>query len=133
VASRLNRSCVRSSSGSSRAPSSWCSCPARLRFRGPSYAATWALRLATATPDEVRTVTGCGPGTVSPFGLACPLRLVADRWLLEQDVLSLGAGIPNPGVILRRDDPLRALDPEWGDFQDQGATSDDQRLGSLDT
>jgi len=73
-------------------------------------------RLTTATPDEVLRVTGYPPGAVSPFGLPQPLRLLADRSLLDSDLLSLGAGIPNAGVILAAEDLLRALSPEIGDF-----------------
>ncbi len=73
-------------------------------------------RIASATAEEVQQVTGYEPGAVSPFGLPRPLRLLADRSLLAPEVLSLGAGIRNAGVILQRDDLLRALTPEIGDF-----------------
>lgn len=76
-------------------------------------------RLTTATPDEVRQVTGYEPGAVSPFGLPSPLRILADRGLLAQDVISIGAGIRNAGVILQRADLVRALQPEMGDFIEQ--------------
>jgi prolyl-tRNA editing enzyme YbaK/EbsC (Cys-tRNA(Pro) deacylase) len=78
-------------------------------------------RLTTAKPDEVRRVTGYEPGAVSPFGLPAALRLLADRSLLAHEVLSLGAGIRNAGVILRREDLLRALKPEIGEFLQGGA------------
>ena len=73
-------------------------------------------RLTTASPDEVLQVTGYRPGSVSPFGLPQPLRLLADRSLLDSDMLSLGAGVPNAGVILAREDLLRTLSPEIVDF-----------------
>lgn len=73
-------------------------------------------RLTTASPAEVHQVTGYRPGTVSPYGLPQPIRLLADRGLLEPAVLSLGAGLPNAGVILAREDLLRSLSPEIGDF-----------------
>ena len=73
-------------------------------------------RIASATAEEVQQVTGCEPGAVSPFGLPRPLRLLADRSLLAPEVLSLGAGIHNAGVILQRDDLLRALALEIEDF-----------------
>ena len=62
--------------------------------------------------------TGYRPGTVSPYGLPQPMRLLADRGLLEPAVLSLGAGVANTGVILAREDLLRTLSPEIGDFTD---------------
>jgi len=76
-------------------------------------------RLTTATPDEVRQVTGYEPGAVSPFGLPSTLRILADRGLLAQDMISIGAGVRNAGVILQRDDLVRALQPEIGDFVDK--------------
>lgn len=75
-------------------------------------------RLTTASLDEVLQATGYRPGTVSPYGLPQPMRLLADRGLLAPDVLSLGAGIANTGVILAREDLLRTLSPEIGDFTD---------------
>lgn len=77
-------------------------------------------RLTTATPDEVVRVTGFEPGSVSPFGLAQPLRILADAQVLEHTTISLGAGVRNAGVILARDTLLRALAPEIGDFSDPG-------------
>lgn len=77
-------------------------------------------RLTTATPDEVRRVTGYEPGAVSPFGLPSPIRILADGGVLAQDVISIGAGIRNAGVILRREDLFRALSPEVGQFLEGG-------------
>lgn len=74
-------------------------------------------RLASASPEEVRRVTGYPPGAVSPLGLPSPLRLLADRSLLDAEAISLGVGLSNAGVILKRDDLLRALNPELGDFR----------------
>jgi len=73
-------------------------------------------RLTTATPAEVLQVTGYAPGAVSPYGLPRPLRVLADQSLLAHPTLSLGAAIPNAGVILAREDLLRTLSPEVGDF-----------------
>lgn len=75
-------------------------------------------RLTTATPEELLRVTGFEPGAVSPFGLPRPLSILADRGLLEQETISIGAGIRNAGVILKSADLLRALAPELGDFRE---------------
>lgn len=69
-------------------------------------------RITTASAEEVQEVTGYRPGEVSPFGLPQPLRLLADRHLLSLEVISLGAGLPNAGLILERAEALRALEPE---------------------
>jgi Cys-tRNA(Pro) deacylase len=73
-------------------------------------------RLTTATPDEVEEVTGFEPGAVSPFGLKRSLRVLVDQRICDLEVISLGAGIRNAGIILKRQDLMRALKPEVGDF-----------------
>jgi Cys-tRNA(Pro)/Cys-tRNA(Cys) deacylase len=75
-------------------------------------------RVTTATRDELLRVTGYEPGAVSPFGLPQPLHLLADRGLLEHEMVSIGAGIRNAGILLRSADLIRALSPELGDFRD---------------
>ena len=75
-------------------------------------------RVTTASAREVREVTGYEVGAVSPFGLNRPLKLLADQKILEHDVISMGAGIQDAGIILRRDDMVRALQPEFGDFSE---------------
>jgi Cys-tRNA(Pro)/Cys-tRNA(Cys) deacylase len=74
-------------------------------------------RVTTADAGEVRSVTGYEPGAVSPFGLNKELRILADPCLKLHDVISLGAGIRNAGVILKRQDLERALDIEWVDLR----------------
>jgi Cys-tRNA(Pro)/Cys-tRNA(Cys) deacylase len=76
-------------------------------------------RITTATSAQVRKVTGYPPGAVSPFGLPSPIRMLVDQNLLVHEVISLGAGIPNAGVILKRKDLLNALDLEMGDFAEE--------------
>ncbi len=73
-------------------------------------------RLTTATAEEVLQVTGYPPGAVSPLGLATPLRIFADRSLSEEQTVSIGAGVRNAGVVLRTEDLLRLVRPEFGDF-----------------
>lgn len=75
-------------------------------------------RVTTATSEQVQKVTGYIPGAVSPFGLPSAMRILADQGLLAREVVSIGAGIPNAGVILKRDDLLEALQIEIGDFRE---------------
>ena len=77
-------------------------------------------RLTTAAAEKVEDVTGYPPGFVSSYGLTRPLRLLADLRLLRQTTVSIGAGIPQAGVILRTEDMLRTLQPELGDFSEGG-------------
>jgi Cys-tRNA(Pro) deacylase len=69
-------------------------------------------RLTTATREQVLTATGYPPGAVTPFGLPTRLRVLADHSILVHDTLSLGAGAPNTGLILSRDDLLACVQPE---------------------
>ena len=75
-------------------------------------------RMTTATSEEVQEVTGYETGAVSPFGLPLRLRLLADRRIMIHDEISIGAGVRNAGVILKRQDLLDVLEPEMGDFKD---------------
>jgi Cys-tRNA(Pro) deacylase len=74
-------------------------------------------RITTATPEQVLEVTGYELGAVSPFGLPSPVRILADLSILDQTTISLGAGIRNAGVILKREDLLRVIEVEMGDFE----------------
>ncbi len=73
-------------------------------------------RLTTATPEEVVQVTGYHPGTVSPLGLRRSVRILADRRLLRQNRVSIGAGIPNAGVELPTADLIRLTGAELVDL-----------------
>ncbi len=80
-------------------------------------------RITTATAEQVQRITGYQPGAVSPFGLINPIRILADRSILKYERISLGAGIPNAGVIIERDDLLRAVELEFGDFFSETTTA----------
>jgi Cys-tRNA(Pro)/Cys-tRNA(Cys) deacylase len=73
-------------------------------------------RITTAEDRQVQEVTGYPPGGVSPIGLKQPLRILAARGLEEQEILSIGAGIKNAGIILRTQDLLRAVEVEFADL-----------------
>lgn len=73
-------------------------------------------RVTTARPHEVERITGYPTGAVSPFGLPDPVRMLADESLATLEVISLGAGIRNAGVILETRHLLDELQPELDDF-----------------
>jgi Cys-tRNA(Pro) deacylase len=75
-------------------------------------------RITTATPEQVLEITGYEPGAVSPFGLVSPLRILADSSIADYEQISLGAGIRNAGILLKREDMLNNLEMEMGDFGD---------------
>src|SRR5271157_6489052 len=58
-------------------------------------------RLTMATEEEVLSVTGYRIGTVSPFGLPQPLRILIDKSVLNEDEISIGSGMRNTGIIMK--------------------------------
>lgn len=91
---------------------------------GPAQIAWPALRaylgqsrLTTATEDELLAVTGYSRGAVAPFALPVPMRILIDRGVLAEDVISMGSGVQGTTVILRSADLLKGLpDSELGAF-----------------
>lgn len=73
-------------------------------------------RTTTATAKQILELTGYELGAVSPLGLPSTMRILADRRILDQTTISIGAGIRNAGVILQREDLLNAIEVEMGDF-----------------
>lgn len=66
-------------------------------------------RLTMATADEVLQATGFRIGTVSPIGLANPLPVLIDASVLVHEEISMGSGMSNTGIILKRDDLMKIL------------------------
>jgi Cys-tRNA(Pro)/Cys-tRNA(Cys) deacylase len=70
-------------------------------------------RLTLATRAELLERTGYEPGTVAPFGLPQPVRVLVDERVLAQEVVSLGSGVRGTAVILTSADLRKAL----GEFE----------------
>lgn len=66
-------------------------------------------RISMASEDEVLSVTGYRIGTVSPFGLPHPTRILIDKSALTNEEVSTGSGRRNVGIILRSTDLQKAL------------------------
>ncbi len=66
-------------------------------------------RLTMATEDEVLEVTGYRVGTVSPFGLARPLKVLIDAGVMNEEEISIGSGVRNTAIILKSADLRRAI------------------------
>jgi prolyl-tRNA editing enzyme YbaK/EbsC (Cys-tRNA(Pro) deacylase) len=62
-----------------------------------------------ATEDEVLKVTGYRVGTVSPFGLPGPIKILIDPGILKEQEISIGSGMPNTGIIMTTAALRRAL------------------------
>jgi Cys-tRNA(Pro) deacylase len=70
---------------------------------------TGQSRLTMASEEEVLTVTGYRVGTVSPFGLPRPLRILIDQGVLMEDEISTGSGVRKTAIIMKSADLRRAL------------------------
>ena len=66
-------------------------------------------RLTMASEEEVLAVTGYRIGTVSPFGLPRPLRILIDQGVLMKDEISIGSGMRKTAIIMKVTDLHRAL------------------------
>lgn len=67
-------------------------------------------RIALATNEEVRQVTGYEIGAVAPFGTQKPIRVLIDEKVFQQVDISIGSGERGTTVIMASEDLLRALD-----------------------
>ncbi len=76
-------------------------------------------RITTATRDEVLSITGYEPGTVSPLGLPSGLPIYYDSSIAKKKEISFGSGETNKALILNAQDLLSLLpDAIPLDFED---------------
>lgn len=66
-------------------------------------------RVRMATEEEVLEVTGYHVGTVSPFGLKNPVKVMIDASVLKEKEISIGSGIRNMAIIMKSEDLRQAL------------------------
>jgi len=79
-------------------------------------------RLTMANEEELLQSTGYRPGTVTPFGLPRPMRILVDQGIVNQAEVSLGSGQRGLAVIIKPPDLLASLDAvEIVDFSNQAA------------
>jgi Cys-tRNA(Pro)/Cys-tRNA(Cys) deacylase len=67
-------------------------------------------RVRMATEEEVLEVTGYRVGTVSPFGLKNPIKILIDESVLREEDLSLGSGARQIAIMMKSADLRQALD-----------------------
>ncbi len=67
-------------------------------------------RLTMASEAELLQATGYRPGTVTPFGLPGPMRVLVDQGVLSQPEVSLGSGQRGLAILMKPQDILAALD-----------------------
>jgi Cys-tRNA(Pro)/Cys-tRNA(Cys) deacylase len=70
---------------------------------------TGRSRVRMATEDEVFKTTGYRIGTVSPFGLPQPIKILIDPSVMNESEISIGSGMRNIAIILKSSDLLRGL------------------------
>lgn len=66
-------------------------------------------RITMATEEEVLAVTGYRIGTVGPFGLAKPVRMLIEASVLKEKEVSIGSGMRDTAVILKSADLMKGL------------------------
>ncbi|MBC7877470.1 MAG: YbaK/EbsC family protein [Anaerolineales bacterium] len=66
-------------------------------------------RVSMATEDEVLAVTGYRIGTVGPFGLPNPLKVLIDASVMKEEEVSIGSGMRNTAIIIKSADLRHAL------------------------
>jgi Cys-tRNA(Pro)/Cys-tRNA(Cys) deacylase len=70
-------------------------------------------RVRMATEQEVLEVTGYRVGTVSPFGLKNPVKVLIDDSVLKEEEVSIGSGVRGVAIVMKSQDIRRALgEPE---------------------
>lgn len=75
-------------------------------------------RLTMATEAELLEATGCRPGTVNPFGLPRPMRILIEQTILAQAEVSIGSGQRGLAILITPADLTNALDAyEIVDFE----------------
>ncbi len=66
-------------------------------------------RVRMASEEEVLEVTGYRVGTVSPFGLRNPVKVLIDQSVLKEEEVSLGSGVSGVAIIMKSSDIQKAL------------------------
>ena len=67
-------------------------------------------RVRMATEEEVLEVTGYRVGTVSPFGLKTPVKVLIDQSVLKEEEISLGSGVRQMAIIMKSADLRKGLE-----------------------
>ncbi len=66
-------------------------------------------RVRMATEEEVLDVTGFRVGTVGPFGVKTPVKVLIDASVMREEEVSIGSGVRNTAIILKTADLRHAL------------------------
>lgn len=83
-------------------------------------------RVRMATEEEVLEVTGYRIGTVSPFSLKTPVKVLIDESVIREDEVSIGSGVRSMAILLKTVDLRQALGE--AEIVSLGENSDEQRM-----
>ncbi len=75
-------------------------------------------RISMPDADEARAVTGYERGTITPFGSASRLPVIADTHLVGRRI-SIGGGAHGVGLTVRGDDVIEIFDATVADISDE--------------
>ena len=94
--------------------------PAGRRFDWPKLRAHLGVsRLSLPDADEARAVTGYERYTITPFGATRAWPVIADASILDQPVVSVGAGVRGVSLHLAPPDLVRSLGADVVDVSQQ--------------
>ncbi|WP_083707347.1 aminoacyl-tRNA deacylase [Intrasporangium flavum] len=80
-------------------------------------------RISMPDADAARAVTGYERGTITPFGSATPLPVIADSHLVGRRI-SIGGGAHGVGLTLAGDDVIRVFGATVADISDEEVRKD---------
>jgi len=66
-------------------------------------------QITMADKEQVLEQTGFRIGSVTPFGLKKPIRIIIDEAIHNQNEVSMGSGVIGSAIIINKDDLLKAL------------------------
>jgi Ala-tRNA(Pro) deacylase len=72
--------------------------------------------LRFATPEEVKQVMGCEIGACYPFGNLIGVRMIVDKSVGKNEIISFNAGLHNRSVLIKYADYEKAVNPEVVDI-----------------
>ena len=77
-------------------------------------------RISLPDAEEAKAVTGYERGAITPFGATRPWPVIADRTVLEPEVVAIGGGARGVNLHVAPADLVRVLDATLADVSGEG-------------
>jgi len=74
--------------------------------------------VSLATPEEVKQITDCTPGSVPPFGNLFKIQVYVDKSLLFNEEIDFSAGRHEVSITMKREDWQKIVNPIIEDFSE---------------